>query len=67
MKLTYDWWLLAPVLVPAVGAVLLLVVDAVAPRLGRAHWGIAAALLLIGAATAVPGALPGADNPRRTL
>lgn len=67
MTLTYDWWLLAPVLVPAVGAILLLVVDAVAPRLGRVHWGIAAALLLIGAATAVPGALPAADNPRRTL
>lgn len=67
MKLTLDWWLLAPVLVPAVGAILVLVVDAIAPRLGRTHWAIAAGLLLIGAATAVPGALPSADNPRETL
>ena len=67
MTLTYDWWLLAPVLVPAVGCVLLLVLDAALPRLGRAHWGIAAALLLAGAGTAIPGVLPSADNPRSTL
>ncbi|WP_446664975.1 NADH-quinone oxidoreductase subunit N [Flexivirga sp. B27] len=67
MKLSYDWLLLAPVLIPAVGAVLLLVADAAAPRLGRVHWAAAAVLLLAGAAAAVPGALPSADNPRRTL
>lgn len=67
MKLTYDWWLLAPVLIPAVGAILLLVLDAIAPRLGRVHWAVAAVLMLVGAGTAVPGALPSADDPRRTL
>ena len=67
MKLTYDWWLLAPVVIPAVGSVLLLLHDALLPRLGRAHWAIAAVLLLAGAATVVPGAFPSADNPRETL
>ncbi|GAB3484902.1 NADH-quinone oxidoreductase subunit N [Flexivirga lutea] len=67
MKLSYDWWLLAPVLIPAIGSVLLLVLDASAPRLGRVHWAITALLLLVAAAAAVPGALPSADNPRRTL
>ncbi|NNG38922.1 hypothetical protein HJ588_06490 [Flexivirga sp. ID2601S] len=67
MTLSYDWWLLAPVLIPAVGAVLVLVADAVAPRLGRAHFLVAAVLLLAGAATVIPGLLPSADNPRRTL
>ncbi|RNI21650.1 NADH-quinone oxidoreductase subunit N [Flexivirga caeni] len=67
MKLTYHWWLLAPVLIPAVGCVLLLVLDALLPRLGRSHWAIAAVLLLAGAAAAVPGVLPSADDPRDTL
>ncbi|MBB2894703.1 NADH-quinone oxidoreductase subunit N [Flexivirga oryzae] len=67
MKLTYDWWLLAPVLIPAVGSVFLLLLDALLPRLGRVHWALTAILLLAGAAAAVPGALPSADNPRETL
>jgi len=67
MKLTYDWWLLAPVLIPAVGSVLLLLLDALLPRLGRVHWAITAILLLAGAAAAGPGVLPSADNPRTTL
>lgn len=67
MKLTYDWWLLAPVLLPAVGAVLVLLLDALFPRLGRAHWAIAAILLLGGAAAVTPGLFPSANNPRSTL
>lgn len=64
---TLDWWLLAPVLIPALGVVLVLLLDAVAPRLGRLHWLLAAVLLLAGAGTAVPGILPSADNPRSTI
>lgn len=67
MTLTYDWWLLAPVLIPAVGSVLLLLLDVLLPRLGRVHWAISAVLLLAGAAVAAPGVLPSADNPRNTL
>ncbi|TWP37334.1 NADH-quinone oxidoreductase subunit N [Leekyejoonella antrihumi] len=67
MSVTYNWALLAPVAVPALGAVLLLVIDLCLPRLGRLHWILAAIILLAGAAFAVPLALPGADSPRRTL
>ncbi|TWE11583.1 NADH-quinone oxidoreductase subunit N [Rudaeicoccus suwonensis] len=66
MTISYDWWLLAPVLVPAVGAVLLLVLDAIAPRLGRAHWWLATVLLLAAAATVVMR-MPHGDATRQTL
>lgn len=58
--------LLAPVLIPAIGAVALLVLDVALPRLGRAHWILAAVLLLAGAACAGPSAVSGA-GPDRTL
>ena len=67
MNLSYDWALLAPVAIPAAGAVLLLVLDVLLPRLGRLHWLVAAVLLLVGAGYDVPLTLPGADSPRRTL
>lgn len=66
MSVTLDYAALAPVLIPALGALLVLVVDVVRPRLGAAHWALAAVLLFAGAATAVPGLLPGAAE-RRTM
>ncbi|MDE9365142.1 proton-conducting transporter membrane subunit [Luteipulveratus sp. YIM 133132] len=66
MNVTLDYGVLAPVLIPALGAVLVLLVDAVLPRLGRWHWAIAAVLLIAGAAACVPAFLSGSDA-RRTL
>lgn len=66
MNLQLDYAVLAPVMVPAVGAVLLLLVDVLLPRLGRWHWVLASVLLLAGAAAVVPGLLPGAGD-RTTL
>ena len=62
-----DWLALGPVLAPAAGAVLVLVVDALAPRLGRLHFVVALLALLAGAALSVPGTLQPADGPVRTL
>ncbi len=58
----YDWMLLAPVLIPAIGAAGLLVLDVLAPRLGRVHLLLAAILLLAGAAFAVPSVMPDATT-----
>lgn len=46
MSVTFDFGLLAPVLVVGLGAVGLLVLDVLLPRLGRWHWGIGTALLV---------------------
>ena len=62
-----DWLVLGPVLAPAAGAVLVLVVDAVAPRLARLHYVIGVLALVVGAALAVPTALGSAADPRRSL
>ena len=64
---TFGWLTLAPVLIPALGAVLVLVLDAVFPRLGRLHWILAAVLLAGGAASATPVLVDGAHRPRATL
>ena len=64
---TFDWLVLAPVAVPALGAVLVLVVDVVAPRLVRLHAAVGLLALAAGIALAVPGALRAADDPLRTL
>jgi NADH-quinone oxidoreductase subunit N len=57
---------LAPALVPALGAVLVLVVDAVAP--GRRRWApwLGVLALVVGAGAALGGVL-GADQPLRSL
>lgn len=65
--MTFDWALLAPVAIPAAGMVVLLLADALWPAIGRAHWLLAAALLLAGAGFDVPLTLPGAASPRQTL
>ena len=67
MTTTYDWMLLAPVAIPAIGAVLLLVLDVLFPRIGRGHWVLAALLLLAGAGCAVPPALPDAPSLQTSL
>lgn len=66
----FDWLRLAPALAPAIGALLVLVLDAVLParRLPRVvPIAIALLALLGGAAAAVPGALGSADNPVLSL
>ena len=66
-----DWLVLAPALVPAVGAVLVLLVDAVLPRSGAGGGGwvppLGAVLLVAGAAVALWGAIGDATAPSRTL
>jgi NADH-quinone oxidoreductase subunit N len=62
-----DWLVLAPVLAPAAGAVLVLLLDAVAPRLARLHGVVAVVALAAGFALAVPGAVRTAGPPLRTL
>ncbi len=64
---TFDWLALAPVLAPALGAVVVLLLDALAPRLVRLHAGLGVLALTAGIALAVPGTLRAADDPLRTL
>ncbi len=66
-----DWLVLAPALVPALGAVLVLLVDAVLPRRASRGGGwappVAAVLLVAGAAVALRGSFADPDLPLRTL
>lgn len=55
MKVDLSWAPLVPCLIPAAGVVLLLLLDAVAPRLGRVHWLVTAAVLVVAAVSALPG------------
>jgi NADH-quinone oxidoreductase subunit N len=64
---TLDWLVLAPVLLPGLGAVLVLLVDAIAPRLARLHYATGLVVLIAGLALAVPGALRTTAAPLRTL
>jgi NADH-quinone oxidoreductase subunit N len=64
---TLDWLVLAPVLAPAVGALVVLLVDTVLPRLTALHTTIGVVSLAVGLALAVPGAVGSADRPLRTL
>ncbi|GAB3449551.1 NADH-quinone oxidoreductase subunit N [Phycicoccus ginsengisoli] len=64
---TIDWWTLGPVLAPVSGAVLVLLVDAVAPRAGRVHARLGLLALAAGVALTVPGALQAGAAPVRTL
>lgn len=67
MTPNFNWLTLAPVLLPAVGAVGLLLLDALLPRLGRVHWILAALLLVGGAVAATPVLWDKAHRPRGTL
>ena len=60
-----DAWVLLPVLAPAVAAAVILIADVVVQHLRRAHYVIALASLMLGAAATVPGL--GAVVPRQTL
>ncbi|HET6693605.1 MAG TPA: proton-conducting transporter membrane subunit [Pedococcus sp.] len=62
-----DALALGPVLAPALGAALVLLVDVVAPRLRGAHAAVGAAALVVGLASGVPGALGTEGDPVRTL
>ncbi|KRE58687.1 proton-conducting transporter membrane subunit [Phycicoccus sp. Soil748] len=64
---TLDWVALGPVLAPALGAVVVLVVDAAAPRLVRVHHALGLAALVVGLAVALPGAVSSTGAPVRTL
>lgn len=66
MSFVLDYAVLAPVLIPALGAVLVLLIDVVRPHLARVHWWTAVLVLLGGAAATVPGLLPG-RGARTTL
>src|SRR5689334_20549385 len=62
-----DWLAVAPVLAPAGGAVVALVLDAALPRALRAHAPVAVLALVVGIACAVPGVVRSASQPWRTL
>lgn len=56
MRVTFDWFALTPVLGPALGALLVLALDAVVPRARIAHLGVGLVALGAGAAVAGSGA-----------
>jgi NADH-quinone oxidoreductase subunit N len=64
---SFDVLVLAPVLAPAVGALLVLLLDVLAPRLRTAHHVVGLLALAAGLALAAPGALGTEDAPRRSL
>jgi NADH-quinone oxidoreductase subunit N len=64
---SFDVMALGPVLAPAVGALLVLVLDVVAPRLRRAHHVLGLVTLAVGCALALPGALGVESAPVRSL
>lgn len=67
MSPSFNAVTLLPVLVPSVGTILVLLLDALFPRLGRVHWLIAAVLLAVGAASTAPILIDGAHRSRATL
>ena len=64
-----DWLVLTPALAPAVGAVLVLLVDALLPRGVPPRWAppLGALLLVVGAATALRVSVGATGAPLRTL
>ena len=66
-SLTLDLTVLAPALVPIATAVLVLLVDLVAPRLRRAPWALAGLASVAAAAATVPGLAQGGGSVRQTL
>lgn len=64
---TIDYLALLPVLAPAAGAILVLLLDAVAPRLAATHVGLGVLALGVGIGGAVPGVLVTAGAPVLTL
>jgi NADH-quinone oxidoreductase subunit N len=64
---SFDALVLAPVLAPAAGALVVLVLDVVAPRLRVAHHAVGVLALVAGLAFAVPAALGVESAPARSL
>ena len=64
---SFDVLVLAPVLAPAAGAVLVLLLDVLAPHLRTAHHVVGLLALAAGLALAVPGALGTEAAPLRSL
>ena len=62
-----DLLALAPVLAPAAGAAVVLVADAIAPRLGRSHLVLALVALAVGVAGTVAGLGSAPGDAQRTL
>lgn len=62
-----DWWVLAPVLLPATGAVLVLVLDAITPRLASLHVVVGLLTLVAGLVAALPVVLGHQGESARTL
>ncbi|WP_018156961.1 NADH-quinone oxidoreductase subunit N [Demetria terragena] len=58
MSFDIDYLVLAPALIPALGAVLILVIDAIRPHLVRVHWWLAVATLLAAVMATAPGLRP---------
>lgn len=67
MTLSLDVLVLGPALAPALGVVLVLVLDALVPGRRLVHAVLGAAALLAGTAATVPGILAGNGDPARTL
>ena len=67
MNPSFGWLTLAPALIPALGVIGVLLLDALFPRLGRVHWILGAVLLAAGAASATPVLLDPAHRSRATL
>lgn len=67
MNISIDWAVLLPTLIPALGAVLVLLVDAIVPRRRTPHFGIAVVTLGAALAATVPAVLQGFDRPLRSL
>ncbi|NLW98823.1 MAG: hypothetical protein GXY39_03885 [Actinomycetales bacterium] len=65
MRVAVDWFALTPVLAPALGALLVLVIDAISPRARMPHLGVA--LVALGAGVAVAGYGATRAEPLRSL
>lgn len=62
-----DWLRLLPALAPAAAALVILLLDALRPRLARVHVAVAVVALVVGAAAALPAALGAASTPSKSL
>lgn len=67
MNIRIDWMPLLPVIVPALAAVLVLLVDAITPRRRTIHFVIAGVALVGGLVASVPALLRRFDDPLSSL
>ena len=64
---TFDFVVLLPVLAPALGAILVLLVDLAGPRWRRVHYAVTLVVLALGGWATVPGLSAGAGDAQTTL